>query len=128
MCNGSFTGNPVFLWNDGYPNSEGDCNSTSGCKCAIKSSGGSIIQIDALDLRFARNETTGSCAQRLFVIDGHLESDIACDDVNLFERRTLFTSSTDSIQLRYDNTYHGSTGNFWISAQGIFSEKCISLL
>jgi hypothetical protein len=41
-------------------------------------------------------------------------------DVNLFERRTLFTSSTDSIQLRYDNTYYGSTGSFWISAQGIW--------
>ena len=120
MCNGSFTGKQVFLWNDGYPYSDGVCNSTSGCKCAIQSSGGSTIQIDALDLRFAQNETTGACAQRLFVIDGNSESDIACDDVNLFERRTLFTSSTDSIQLRYDNTYYGSTGSFWISAQGIW--------
>lgn len=117
-CNSSLTGNQVFLWNDGYPNSDGGCGSDSGCSCTIQSTGGSSIQIDAFDLRFSVNETTGKCAQRIFLSDGGLETDIACDDVNLFERRTLYTSVTDSVYLRYDNTYDGSGGNFWISIQG----------
>ncbi|VDI03360.1 Hypothetical predicted protein [Mytilus galloprovincialis] len=114
MCNSSASGDQLFLWNDGYPNSDGGCGLTSGCQCTIQSTGGSGIQIDALDIRFAINESTGLCSQRLYVIDGSDESDIACDDVNLFERRTLYTSLTDTIQLRYDNTYDGSNGNFWI--------------
>ena len=77
-----------------------------------------MIQIDALDLRFAKNDSTGDCSQRLFIKDGMSESDIACDDVNLFERRSLFTSISSSIQIRYDNTYNGVGGNFWISVEG----------
>lgn len=108
----------MFLWNDGYPKSDGGCASDSGCTCTIQSSGGSKIQIDAFDIRFSTNQTTGKCAQRIVLTDGGAESDIACDDINIFERRTLFTSVSDAITLRYDNTFDGSGGNFWISIQG----------
>lgn len=127
MCNSSASGDQLFLWNDGYPNSDGGCGLTSGCQCTIQSTGGSGIQFDALDIRFATNESTGICSQRLFVIDGSDESDIACDDVNLFERRTLYTSLTDTIQLRYDNTYDGSNGNFWILLQATDNSQTLTI-
>ncbi|XP_063405300.1 uncharacterized protein LOC134688475 [Mytilus trossulus] len=127
MCNSSASGDQLFLWNDGYPNSDGGCGLTSGCQCTIQSTGGSGIQIDALDIRFAINESTGLCSQRLYVIDGSDVSDIACDDVNLFERRILYSSLTDTIQLRYDNTYDGSNGNFWILLQATDSSQTVTI-
>lgn len=92
------------------------CDSTSGSACSVSSSGVSTIRITGFDLQFS--ERSGECKQRLFITDGSLTSDVACDDVNNFARSVLYTSQSTRIELRLDNADTSTGGKFWIHLEG----------
>lgn len=119
ICHASVnTGNQLYVWNDGYPATSADCAASSGCVCSVSASKGSSIHVELLDLRL-QEAANGTCYQRLVISEGALETSINCDKKNEFSLTSIYTSQSDSLSIRYDNTHAGSGGNFWISLQGI---------
>ena len=116
ICNSpTIVGNPLYIWNDGYPSTSGTCATNSGCKCTVTSTNNSPIKIDVFDIRF---QSGTDCLQRLHIQDGSAESEIDCDNTNEFSRMHAYTSVTNSIEIRYDDTATVSGGNFWIYIEG----------
>ncbi|XP_062595968.1 uncharacterized protein DDB_G0271670-like, partial [Saccostrea cucullata] len=119
-------GNQLYVWNNGYPAKSGDCATSSGCVCSVSSSKSSTIKIELLDLRLHK-DVSGSCYQRLVINEGGLETSIDCDQNNGFSLTTIYTSQSDSLSIRYDNTFAGIEGNFWISVQAVDSTSDLTL-
>ncbi|XP_061192339.1 uncharacterized protein LOC133200577 [Saccostrea echinata] len=119
-------GNQLYVWNNGYPAKSGDCATSSGCVCSVSASKSSTIRIELLDLRLHK-DISGTCYQRLVISEGGSETSIDCDKNNGFSLTTIYTSQSDSLSIRYDNTYVGIDGNFWISLQAVDSTSELTL-
>nr|XP_022294515.1 cell wall integrity and stress response component 2-like [Crassostrea virginica] len=106
------TGNELYIWNDGYPNNSSDCATSSGCACSISASKSSTIEIELLDLRLS--QSGGTCNQRLVISEGGTETSIDCGQQNDFSLTSVYSSQSDSLTVRFDNTVSGQYGHFWI--------------
>lgn len=111
------TGSELYVWNDGYPGTSGGCATSSGCACFVSATKGSAIQVDLLDLRLYE-DSGGTCYQRLVISEGGLETSIDCDKKNEFALTPIYTTQSDSFNIRFDNTHSGQSGNFWIALRG----------
>lgn len=120
------TGNELYVWNDGYPNLSGDCATSSGCACSVSATKNSIIQVDLLDLRLYE-DGGGTCYQQLVISEGGSETVIDCDNKNEFALTTIYTSHSDSFNIRFDNTHSGQNGNFWIALRANDSTAILTL-
>lgn len=120
------TGNELYVWNDGYPDTSGDCATSSGCACSVSATKGSTIQVDLLDLRLYE-DGVGTCYQRLVISEGGVETSIDCDKKNEFALTPIYTSQSDSFDIRFDNTHSGQSGNFWIALRAIDSTATLTL-
>ena len=116
ITNTTLTAPSIYLSSEGYPNEMPSCVSTSGSACSVTSSGVSTIRITGFDLQFS--ESSGQCKQRLHITDGSTISDLACDDVNNYAQTVLYTSQSNTIDLRLDNTDSSTGGKFWILLEG----------
>lgn len=123
------TGNELYVWNDGYPDTSGDCATSSGCVCSVSATKGSTIQVDLLDLRLYE-DGVGTCYQRLVISEGGLETSVDCAKKNEFALTPIYTSQSDSFDIRFDNTHSGQSGNFWIALRGnIYLQRtCVHVL
>ena len=115
------TGNELYIWNDGYPNNSSDCATSSGCACSISASKSSTIEIELLDLRLS--QSGGTCNQRLVISEGGMETSIDCGQQNDFSLTSVYSSQSDSLTVRFDNTVSGQYGHFWILLRGNFIVK-----
>ena len=115
------TGNELYIWNDGYPNNSSDCATSSGCACSISASKSSTIEIELLDLRLS--QSGGTCSQRLVISEGGTETSIDCGQQNDFSLTSVYSSQSDSLTVRFDNTVSGQYGHFWILLRGNFIVK-----
>lgn len=120
------TGNELYVWNDGYPDTSGDCATSSGCACSVSATKGSTIQVDLLDLRLYE-DGVGTCYQRLVISEGGLETSVDCAKKNEFALTPIYTSQSDSFDIRFDNTHSGQSGNFWIALRAIDSTATLTL-
>ncbi|XP_065927277.1 serine-rich adhesin for platelets isoform X3 [Magallana gigas] len=120
------TGNELYVWNDGYPDTSGDCATSSGCACSVSATKGSTIQVDLLDLRLYE-DGVGTCYQRLVISEGGVDTSIDCDKKNEFALTPIYTSQSDSFDIRFDNTHSGQSGNFWIALRAIDSTATLTL-
>ncbi|KAK3605173.1 hypothetical protein CHS0354_012978 [Potamilus streckersoni] len=105
-------GGSVYISNYGYKEGIAISACQTGGVCDVHTTLG-FIQIIALDIRFSF-DIQGKCVQRLVVKDGENEKSITCYDNNNFEARILYTSKTNNISFRLDNTYLEQGGMFWI--------------
>lgn len=121
--NATFTAQSVFLSSEGYPLEMSSCGTTSGATCEVTASGTSTIRITGFDLQFS--ESSAECKQRLLITDNTSICDIACDDINDFARTTLYTSRSNSISIRLDNTATSGGGKFWIHLEGTYIKGCM---
>ena len=115
------TGNELYIWNDGYPNNSSDCTISSGCACSISASKSSTIEIELLDLRLS--QSGGTCNQRLVISEGGTETSIDCGQQNDFSLTSVYSSQSDSLTVRFDNTVSGQYGHFWILLRGNLISK-----
>ena len=100
----------LYLWNVEYSFAIGARRSAT--VCTITSTYGAI-NITALDVRFVIDQT-GLCAQRLHITDGSNQAEISCFHNNNFTQATVYISTTNSLQIRFDNTLNYTDGYVWI--------------
>jgi hypothetical protein len=109
----------IHLSNEDYPAKTLISATAANCRCSVETNSGENITVTAIDIRF-RADASAICRQSISLTDElqGTEFVIDCSSNNNYTVSTVYTSTSNFLQVAVTDDLAANEGYFWIAFSG----------